>query len=211
MNPHIRFLVLAVVAGAAAQAQAQAQTLKLGYIYYDPHSRTNGVTGIGIPPGADANVKGAGTLLLTYEVELKPDVGAEFVLGVPPKIRADATGPLAFLGEVLAARNLSPTLLFNYHFGKSGDALRPYLGVGVNYSHFTNITTPYGWNVKLSDSVGLAAQAGLDYALAKQWGLYASVARVDVRSKLVATGATVLQSTIDFRPWTYSFGASFKF
>jgi hypothetical protein len=33
------------------------------------------------------------------------------------------------------------------------------------------------------------------------------VARVDVKSKLVATGATVLQSTIDFAPRTYAFGA----
>jgi hypothetical protein len=37
------------------------------------------------------------------------------------------------------------------------------------------------------------------------------VARVDVKSKLVATGATVLQTTIDFKPWTYSVGAFCRF
>ena len=214
MHHPIRLLVLAAVAACAlahAPAQAQSQTVKLGYIYYDPHSKTNGITGIGIPPGADADVKGAGTLVFTYEVEVKPNVGVEFVLGLPPKIKAVATGPLAFLGEVLEARNVAPTVLVNYHFGSAGDTWRPYLGFGLNYTHFTNISTPYGWDVKLTDSAGMAVQAGMDYALSKQWGLYASVARVDVRTKLVATGATVLQSTIDFRPWTYSFGASYKF
>ena len=138
-------------------------------------------------------------------------LSVEFVLGLPPKIKAVATGPLAFLGEVLEARNVAPTVLVNYHFGSAGDTWRPYLGFGLNYTHFTNISTPYGWDVKLTDSAGMAVQAGMDYAISKQWGLYASVARVDVRTKLVATGATVLQSKIDFRPWTYSFGASYKF
>ena len=52
---------------------------------------------------------------------------------------------------------------------------------------------------------------GIDYALNKDWGLFASVSALRVKSKLVATGATVLQSTIDFRPVVYSIGASYRF
>jgi outer membrane protein len=201
----------AVLAVAQAPALAQSQTLKGGVIRYDAHSKTNGVTGIGIPAGADAEVGDATTLFFTYEYEVKPNVGIELVLGIPPKIKAKATGSVAFLGEVLTARNVAPTLLVNYHFGEAGSKLRPYLGLGINYTRFTNVTTPYGWDVKLRDSVGLAAQVGADYALSKELGLFASVARVDVKSKLVATGAVVLQSTIDFRPYTYAFGAYYRF
>ncbi len=208
------FLLLVLAAAATVVcgvAQAHGITVKAGVIRYDANSKTNGVTGIGIPPGADAEVGDATTAVFTVEFEVKPNVGIELVMGVPAKIKATATGSVAFLGEVLTARNVAPTLLVNYHFGKSGDTLRPYLGVGVNYTKFTNTTTPYGWDVKLSDSVGMAVQAGVDYQLSKNWGLFASVARVDVQSKLTAVGATVLQSKIDFRPITYAAGLSYRF
>ena len=219
MQHTIRIIVLvslsALAAGGPAQAQTQSlvgnSTFKAGVIYYQTHARTNGVTGIGIPPGADATVGNATTVLFTYEYAMSPHIGVELVLGVPPKIKARASGSVAFLGEVLTARNVAPTLLFNYHFFAPGSTLRPYLGVGVNYTKFTDVSSPYGWDVHLSDSTGLAAQAGLDWALNKQWGLYASVAKLQVKSNLTATGAVVLQSTIDFRPITYSVGASLRF
>jgi outer membrane protein len=210
MRNNIRLIVLVALAACGA-AQAQSQSVKFGVIRYAPNSKTNGVTGIGIPPGADAKVEGANTLLLTYEYGLAPGLGLELVLGVPPKIKAHATGSVAFLGEVLSARNVAPTLLLTYHLGQSGDTWRPYAGIGVNYTKFTNASTPYGWSVQLSDSTGLAAHVGLDFAYDKQWGLFGSIGYANVKSKLVATGATVLQSTIDFRPITYSLGGSFRF
>jgi outer membrane protein len=210
MHLNIRLLVLVAVA-ACGVAQAQTQTFKAGFIRYQPHSRTNGIEGIGIPPGADADVGGANTVLFTYEYDVQPSIGVELVLGVPPKITAKATGSLVALGDIMSAHNVAPTLLFNYHFGQAGTTWRPYVGLGINYTKFTQASSPLGFDIKLSDSVGAAVQGGVDYALSKQWGLFASIAYVDVKSKLVATGATVLQSTINFRPVTYSFGAAYKF
>jgi outer membrane protein len=211
MQSKLQLIVLAALAGAGVAAQAQTHVFKAGVIRYDPHSQTSGITGIGLPPGADAKVGAASTPLFTYEYRLTPNVGLDLVLGVPPKIHARATGSVAFLGEVLTARNVAPTVLLNYHFGQSGDTWRPYMGLGVNYTKFTDVTTPYSWDVKLSDSHGLAAHVGLDYSYSKNFGLFTSIGRANVRSKLVATGAVVLETTIDFRPWTYSFGASYSF
>lgn len=209
---HTPALVAAAVLGLAQlPALAQSHTFKVGPIRYDTNSRTNGVTGIGIPPGADAKVGDATTVVLTYEYEIKPNVGVEFVLGIPPTIKAKATGSVAFLGEVLSAKNVSPTVLFNYHFGSRGDTFRPYIGLGMNYTKFTDVKTPYGWDVKMSDSVGFAGQIGADYALSPSLGLYASVGKVDTKSKLVAVSGAVIQSTIDFRPMTYSVGVSFRY
>jgi len=196
---------------ACGAAQAQDQTFKFGVVRYDAHSKTTGITGVGIPPGADAVVGDATTALFTYEYAVSPKFGVELALGVPPTIKAKASGSVAFLGEVLSARNVAPTLLVNYHFGEPGDALRPYVGVGGNYTKFTSAKTPYGWNVKLSDSIGLAVHGGANWAFNKNWGLFASVARIDVKSNLVATGAVVLQTRIDFRPWTYETGVSYRF
>jgi outer membrane protein len=203
--------VLAAILASTGAAQAQDSTFKLGAIRYDTTSKTNGVTGIGIPAGADATTGDATTLLLTYEYALSPNFGVELVLGVPPKIKATATGSVAFLGEVLSARNVAPTILFNYHFFAPGSTIRPYVGVGINYTRFTDVKTPYGWDVNLSDSTGLAAQVGVDWQINKQWGLFASYGRAQVKTDLTAVGATVLRTTIDFRPQTYSFGASFRF
>ena len=216
MHAYIRFPVLVVAVAAAlsasqAPAYAQTQTVKAGVIRYDPHSSTSGITGVGIPPGADAVVGNATTVFLAYEYEVKPNVGVELVLGVPPKISARGSGSVAFLGEVLTARNVAPTLLVNYHFGDKSAVLRPYIGLGVNYTRFTDAKSPYGWDVKLRDSVGLAAQVGADYRLGDHWGLFGSIARIDVKSRLVATGATVLQTTIDFKPVTYAFGVFCRF
>ena len=201
----------ATLAAGTGNAMAQVNTVKAGLIYYQTHAETTGITGIGVPAGADAEVGNATTLLLSFEREIAPNIGVELVLGWPPTIKANGAGTVPFLGEVLTAKNIAPTLMFNYHFGDRSATWRPYLGLGVNYTYFADAKTPYGWDVNLSSSWGLAAHAGFDYAISKQWGLFASIAKVQVKSDLVAIGATVLQTTIDFRPVTYAAGVSYKF
>jgi outer membrane protein len=215
MNTTLRFLSFAATALAtpllAGHALAQSNTVKAGVIYYQTHAHTTGVTGLGVPAGADADVGNATTVLLSIEREITPNIGAELVLGWPPTIKAKGAGTVAFLGEVVSTKNVSPTLLLNYHFGDRSAQWRPYVGLGLNYTYFAEAKTPYGWDVNLSDSWGWAAQAGIDVAIDKQWGLFASVAKLKVKSDLVAIGAAVLQTTIDFRPVTYAAGVSYKF
>lgn len=213
MNRKLGLLAAGLGAMLVTQAAtAQDNVVKFGLTEYTTHSRTNGVTGIGVPPGADAKTGNATTVIFVYERMLTPNIGAEFVLGVPPKIEAKATGTVAFLGDdVLDARIVAPTFFMNYHFGAAGDTWRPYLGAGVNYTKFVRIRSILADDVKMSDSTGWAAQAGIDYALNKDWSLFASVAALKVKSKLVAAGTTVLQTTIDFRPIIYSFGVAYRF
>ncbi|MBW8830316.1 MAG: OmpW family protein [Burkholderiales bacterium] len=202
-------LTATFVVGAAS---AEDNVFKLGVSEYTTHSKTTGITGIGVPPGADAETSNVTTVIFVYERMVNPNVGVELVLGIPPKIKAKATGSVAYLGDdVLSARNVTPTLFVNYHFGQTGDTLRPYVGGGINYTKFTHVQSRLAADAQMSDSTGWALQAGADYSLNKDWGLFASVAALKVKSKVVASGATVLQTTIDFRPVVYSFGASYKF
>ena len=213
MHPSIRLLVLAALAASAA-AQAQTftgLTLKAGVIRYAPDAQTSGITGIGIPPGADATVGSANTALFTVDYDLGRNVSVELILGVPPTIKATASGSVAFLGEVMTAKNFAPTLLFNYHFGAASNMVRPYIGIGINWTQFKDAKSPYGWDVSLNDSTGVAAAIGVDIAFDKNWGMFASYGRADVKSDLVAVGATVIRTTIDFRPSTYSIGGFYRF
>lgn len=212
MHKTIRTLTLLSTATLlAGGALAQAHTFKLGAIQYETNAKTNGLTGLGVPAGADVTVNSATTALFAYEREIAPNMGLELVLGLPPTLKAKATGTVPFLGEVLSAKNVASTLLLNYHFGAADSQLRPYLGVGVNYTRFTSATSPYGWQISLSDSWGLAAQAGVNVSLGKQWGLFASIGAAQVKTDLVAVGASVLRSSIDLRPVTYSAGVAYKF
>jgi len=205
-------LVLAVaLACIASAAAAQDNVVKLGLTYYQTHSRTDGISGIGVPAGADAEVGNATTVIFVYERMFTPNVGLELVVGIPPTIKAQASGSVAFLGEVLSVKNVSPTLLLNYHFFAPSEAFRPYVGAGINYTRFTDIKSSLAPDVQMSTSTGLALQAGFNCMLNKDVGVFASISKLDVKSKVVATGATVLTTTVDFRPIVYSAGVSYQF
>ena len=208
-----RSLAIAFLLGfAGLSAQAQDNVVKIGITRYDTHSKTNGISGIGVPAGADAEVGDATTVIFVYERLFTPQIGLEFVLGVPPRLKAKATGSVAFLGDdVLSTKNVAPTLLLNYHFFEPGERFRPYVGAGINYTRFTNAKSSLAPDVELGSSTGLALQAGVNYAVNKDWGLFASIAKINVKSKVVATGATVLTTTVDFRPLVYSAGVSYQF
>jgi outer membrane protein len=198
---------------AASAAQAQDNVVKLGVIRYTTHSSTTGLKGPGLPPGGDAETGDATTVLAVFERMITPDIGAELVLGVPPRLKAKGTGSVAFLGdEVLSAKIVAPTVLVNYYFGQSGATFRPYLGAGINYTKFTGVRTSLpNTTISLSDTWGWAVQAGLSYAVSKEWGLFGSVARIDSKTDLVAVNSIVLTTTIDFKPVTYAAGAWFRF
>ena len=206
-------LALAAALGlGCGVAQADDNVFKVGVTRYDTHSKTNGISGIGVPPGADAVTNDATTIIFVYERLFTPQVGLEFVLGIPPTIKARATGSVAFLGDnVLSAKNVAPTVLLNYHFFSPGDTWRPYIGAGINYTHFSNVKSSLAPDVKMSNSTGLALQAGINYAITKDIGLFASIAKINVKSKVVAVSSTVLTTTVDFRPIVYSAGLSYQF
>lgn len=209
-----KFIPLLAAGLACAAAHAQDNLAKFGLIRYSTHSTSSGLAGPGVPPGGDAKTGDATTVIFVYERALTPNFSAEIVLGIPPRIKAKATGTVAFLGdEVLSAKNVSPTLLFNYNFGAPGDAWRPYLGAGINYTRFVGIRTSLpDTTVEMGDHWGPAVQAGINYAFDKQWGLFASIARVDTKTKVVAVSeGLVLSTKIDLRPVTYAAGVSYRF
>jgi outer membrane protein len=224
MRQHKFALAAAVVALAAGGvAHAQSNMVKLGVVYYDTRSSTSGLDVT--PPipalaGSDAKTGDAWTIVFAYERAITPNVGIKLDLGLPPTIEAKATGPIAGLGEILSAKNVSPTVFLTYAFGKPGDTWRPAVAAGINYTYFADVKSPYpSTDLKMSDSWGLALQVGVDYAIDRNWGVFASATRIDVSSDVEATGVRVpgvpvpinMKTTVDFNPWTYAVGVLYRF
>ena len=110
-----------------------------------------------------------------------------------------------------SARKVSPTHAANNRFGAPGATWRPDRGLGPDYTRFVDILSRLAPDVQMSDSIGPAVKFGIEYALSREWSLFASVAALKVKTDLVATGATVLTTTIDINPVVYSLGAAYKF
>jgi outer membrane protein len=201
----------ACAALAAVPAHAQQSVFTIGVSHIDIRSKTTGLRGIGVPPGADLEVQDATTLFLSYEYRFTPQWGVELAAGLPPTHDTQAKGSIAFLGKVSSVKQAAPTLFVNYHFGDDSATWRPFVGLGVNYTRFYDAKSEYGQNIELSDSVGPAAQLGLSYALTPQISLCAAIATAKVKSDLVATGSTVHTTTIDFRPVVYTVALGYKF
>lgn len=210
-NIVIPLLLTAPLVLWAQEAAAQESTVKIGGAFIDVNSRTTGLVGIGVPSGSDIQIGNASTLTFGYERKLSSTLSVELAAGIPPEHDTTATGPISFLHKVSSVKQFAPTLFLNYTFGADGAALRPFVGIGVNYTKFIDIKSELGQNIELSDSVGLAVQAGVNYVINKQWGLYAAFAMADVKSDMVATANTVQTTTIDFRPKVFSAGLSYRF
>ncbi len=107
------------------------------------------------------------------------------------------------LGDVTL---LPPTLTLQYHFNPAGK-VRPYLGAGVNYTTFFNEDLPNGSalsTIDYDDSFGLAAQAGLDYALENGWLVNFDVKYIDINTDVLIDGA--ISADVDIDPVIFGIG-----
>jgi len=124
------------------------------------------------------------------------------------------------LGDVIDAKVLPPTLTLQYHFMPDSN-IRPYVGAGINYTHFFSeelagtVLEPAGGSVKLEDSWGLAAQVGVDVALNDDWFINADIKyiQIDTKAKFsnLLGGATSAEISADIDPFVFGLGIGRRF
>ncbi|MBQ4888410.1 outer membrane protein OmpW [Shewanella sp. MMG014] len=125
--------------------------------------------------------------------------------------------------KVAETKHLPPTLVAQYYFGNAQSKLRPYIGVGVNFTNFfdneiTNSVDGRLSDLSLSNSWGLAAQVGLDYNINQNWLVNASVWYAQISTDASFNyapngGADSVAVTIetDINPWVYMVSVGYKF
>jgi outer membrane protein len=223
-------LVALALAGlsAAAAAQAQTHTVTIGGAFIDVHSKAPPLhsTPPTLPPGVDARIEvdDAKTVVFGYEYRFTPQWGLEAALGIPPEHKTYGRDFIEAFGHISSVKQVAPTVFVNYHFNDVLPKFSPFVGLGINYTKFTDArSTPSGnaasggpTRIKLSDSWGLAGHVGFSYELAPQWSLVGTIATAKVKSDVTATTTTttgdiVRTTTIDFRPVVYTLSVGYSF
>ncbi|MFP4136853.1 MAG: OmpW/AlkL family protein [Halomonas sp.] len=107
--------------------------------------------------------------------------------------------------------HLPPTLTLQYYpLGGTDAYVQPYVGVGINYTRFSDeeINIPDA-NLELDDSWGAAGQLGVDVLIDDNWALNGSVWYMDIDSDASLDGNDI--GTVEIDPVVVMGGISYRF
>jgi outer membrane protein len=196
---------------AAAPVMAQSRgdwTLGVGVHAVDPKSDAGDLDGSALGLGAlptkvDSDVKPT----VTAEYFIADNLGIEVLAALPFKHDVSIDG----VGKVGETKQLPPVVSLQYHFA-NGSKVTPFIGLGVNYTKFFSTDAKgalEGTKLKLEDSWGLAAHAGLDFAVSEKGALRVDLRWADIDTRVKVDGNTLGTARID--PLVYGVAYVFKF
>lgn len=168
------------------------------------------------PIGGDVDIDASVVPEFDISYFFTDNIAAELILGVTPH---DVTAVNTSLGDVDLGdvTLLPPTLTVQWHFNPAGQ-IRPYAGVGVNFTHFFNEDLPSGTvldSIEYDSSFGLALQAGADYVLNERWFLNFDVKKVWINTDVTIDGTTnlgaVVNADVDIDPWIVGVGFGWRY
>ena len=197
--------VLAVLAGAPAFAEKGDWQVRVRALGVLPNESADIDT-----IGGDADISDSLVPELDITYFLSDAWAAELILGVTPH---DVSAVGTALGDVDLGdvTLLPPTLTLQYHFNPEGQ-YRPYVGAGVNYTHFFNDDLPGNsalTSIEYDDSFGLAAQAGVDIVVSEDWFFNIDVKYVDINTDVTINGA--INADVDIDPVLFGLGFGRRF
>lgn len=139
------------------------------------------------------------------------NVAAELILATTPH---DVTAINTAAGQVDLGSVwlLPPTLTLQYHFMPDNEGFRPYVGAGVNYTHFYGEDKGAVNSIDYDDSFGYALQAGFDYGINENWAFNMDVKKVMINTDVsIQSGATPIRADVDIDPWIFGLGLAYRF
>lgn len=182
--------------------------VRFGVSHVAPDAQSD-ATALGSTTGVDVNSDTRLSFTIAY---LFADHWAVELLGALPfEHEIKATGAIAGLGTIGRTKHLPPVLSLQYHFQPRA-RIRPYVGVGVNYTNFFDTEAQgalAGTSLRLEDSWGLAAQIGTDFDLSNGWFGNVDVRYIDIDTEATSPVAGTFDISLD--PWvvTLSLGRAF--
>lgn len=206
-----------LLSAGAAHAKAGDVLVRARAILVAPNESSGGV----LPafPAETVKVNNAATAELDVTYMATDNIGFELIAATTKHRASGVTGTTGAIGDLLSTWVLPPTLTAQYHLNPAGK-VRPYVGAGINYTVFYN-TKPSAaleaavgpTRVGMSDSVGWAAQAGVDVDIAPNVFLNADVKYIDIRSTayLTTTAAGLQTVRVKLNPLVFGVGIGTRF
>jgi outer membrane protein len=187
-------LAAGLLAGTAQAYEAGNWLFRIGaYGVFPESDNLSNVLGT----GANLNVDDGYSLGFNFTYMINPNIGIELLLALPFRHDIELSGA----GKVAETDHLPPTLSVQYHFTPES-SVRPYVGIGLNYTNFFNEDTKgilEGTSLKLDDSWGVAGQLGIDIDVAPNWFVNADLRYIDISSDAKLNGVGI--GTVDINPW----------
>ncbi|MGL5285412.1 MAG: OmpW family outer membrane protein [Aeromonas sp.] len=204
MTKTLPLLIAAAIASPIAMAhQAGDFLVRGGAAMVVPHESSDNV----LTTGNELEIKNNTQIGLTLGYMVTDNVGVELLAATPFSHSVRLGG-----SEVAKVKHLPPTLMGQYYFGDAKSTIRPYVGVGVNYTTFFDEEgrgSLSQYNVKLDDSWGVAGQIGVDVALNERWFMNASAWMIDIDTDVHVEGVTTVKTNID--PYVFMLAAGYRF
>ncbi|AVI64444.1 outer membrane protein OmpW [Shewanella sp. WE21] len=200
-------LLAAGFSASVSAHQAGDIIVRAGAVVVAPNESSDDVAGKG-----EFQISNNTQVGLNFGYMLTDNFGVELLAATPFSHDVSLGGT-----KIAETKHLPPTLVAQYYFGDAQSKLRPYVGVGVNYTNFfdnefTNDLNGALTDLSMSTSWGLAAQAGVDYQVNKNWLVNASVwyAQISSDVKFKLAGDTKVIDT-DINPWVYMVSVGYTF
>jgi Outer membrane protein W len=202
-SPLPLFIAAALAVGAASAAHAadaDSWVVRFGAHTVDPQSDNGRLAGMKAGIGSDTKPTAS------LEYLFAPSWGVEVLAAVPFKHEVKLDGQKA-----ASTKQLPPVLGVNYHFMPDAQ-ISPFVGAGINYTRFFSTKGEgllQGAKVKIDDSWGAAAHAGVDVQLSPSWLLTADVRWIGIKGDVHVGGANV--GTAKVNPWVYGVSFGYRF
>ncbi len=201
-------LALATALPAAAQSKGD-WTLGVGVHNVDPKSDNGSLdaTALGLGPLPPTEIGSSVRPTITGEYFIADNLGIEVLAALPFHHDIDIRG----VGKVGSTKHLPPVVSLQYHFANSSKAT-PFVGLGLNYTTFFSEETTgalAGTKLSLDDSWGVAAHAGIDFAVGERSAVRVDARWIDIETDVKVNGIKVGKADID--PLVYGLSWITKF
>ena len=208
--------------------------LNVGPIYVAPNDSSSSLGVIeqvaDLTPGSTAlTVNDDVQLGLTLDYKFTPNWAVQLIAATPFSHQIRVQGSAIDGLAVGKTKHLPPTLLAQYHFTQFGDRWQPFIGLGLNYTTFFDESIDPALSdalnglgvtgaddsvsLSLSDSWGLAMQAGINLQITPELGIHAMVSRMDISTtgRVRVNGETVQAVDVDIDPVVTMIGIRWQF
>ncbi|MDR6585038.1 OmpW family protein [Herbaspirillum sp. BH-1] len=197
-----KLAALSVMAAFAAPAMAQtagSNVVNLGWFHLAPQDSSGGLTKLNGPgaasyPNRTSSVSNADTVGIAFTHFFTDNFALTADLGIPPEFKLKGTGDLQALGELGKAKQWSPAIVAKYYFGAANDTFRPFVGAGVTYVWYSDVSLSRNFQNSASLNTGGTASASLSsswspvltggatYAFNDRWSASLSVSYIPLKT-----------------------------